>query len=752
MTELRVGDVLENRYRVDHPIAQGGMSTVYRCIDLRLGRAVAVKVIDERLNRDPEFRERFRSEARAMAKLSNPSLVDIYDFGSSGGHLFFVMELIDGGTLRELLAEQGTMPPHAAAAILQALLQGLTAVHRAGMVHRDIKPDNVLITQDHQVKLSDFGLIRPGNQKRLTNEKIVGTVSYLSPEQVNGAPIGPESDVYSAGIVGYEMLTGETPFHGDTPLARAVARTTTPVPPPSSAVPGIPRLVDELIASATALDPRQRFRNAGEFLDALNDVAQVLEFPKYEIPAPQNAAASRAAAVPTEIADVGVGPTTILTGQTADSQVNTAFPSNEETRFISGQPAETRFIDPDSAQMPNPATAQYQQNIEALRGADVRRDPRAPQRRPEYPSRPVKPVSNRSPWKLGFGVFFAVIAIAAIAVAGWWVGSGRYGEVPHILGMDTNTATQAVMAAGFSVSTEPAYSDTVPENYVVDSRPQSGGKAPQGSSITLLISQGQPTVPPIPAHRDQGDYQELLSQRTLNAQEGPSVYSDEVEEGFIVSVEPEPGSTVNTHSTVIVHLSKGPEPLRIPNLEGMDLTRAQEELESYGLKVGTITQSFDSTVDRDHVISTDPKPGDEAKKGDTVSLEVSSAARIPNVTGMNVEDAKAELAQLGIRVQEIRRDASMTDSDPEAVVAVSPPVDTVVDPESQQVTITVPGTIEVPSVIGFRGREAEAELTNLGFKVSYDSESSRSGMVISQSPDWLDNAPYGSTITLHTVG
>lgn len=751
MTELRVGDVLENRYRVDHPIAQGGMSTVYRCIDLRLGRAVAVKVIDERLNRDPEFRDRFRSEARAMAKLSNPSLVDIYDFGSSGGHLFFVMELIDGGTLRELLAEHGTMPPHAATAILRALLQGLTAVHRAGMVHRDIKPDNVLITQDHQVKLSDFGLIRPGNQKRLTNEKIVGTVSYLSPEQVNGAPIGPESDVYSAGIVGYEMLAGETPFHGETPLARAMARTTTPVPPPSSKVPGIPRLIDELIASATALDPSQRFRNASEFLDALNDVAQVLGLPNYEIPAPQNAAASRAAAVPTEVSEMTAGATTVLNSQATHSQAQAA-PHSEETRIIRDQPAETRFIDPRGDAIPDLPPRQYQQEVAPQPGAIVPRDPQLAQRRPEYASRPVKPVTNRSAWKLGFGVFFALITVAAIAVAGWWVGSGRYGEVPQILGLDTETATQAVMAAGFSVTTEAAYSDTVPEDSVVESRPQSGDKAPKGSSITLLISQGQPTVPTIPGSGDRRDYEQLLSERTLRSQEGASVYSEDVEEGFIVSVDPSPGSTVNTNSSVIIHLSKGAEPLVVPDLEGMELSSAREELQSMGLTVGKITQSFNSSVDRDHVISTDPEPGSDVKKGDTVRLKVSTAARIPNVTGIDVEDAKAELADMGIRVKEIRRDASMTDSDPQAVVSVSPPADTVVNPESQEVILTVPGTIEVPSVIGLQGRDAESKLSSLGFTVSYESDSSRSGLVISQSPDWLSSSPYGSTITLRTMG
>lgn len=212
MAQLEVGDVLEHRYRIDRPIARGGMSTVYRCVDLRLGRALAAKVMHDQYSQDDVFIHRFRREARAMAQLTHPNLVNVYDFSAEGDPVFLIMELITGGTLRELTAERGPMPPHAALAVMRSVLAGLIAVHDKGLVHRDIKPDNVLINGDHTVKLADFGLVRATSSQTVTSNQIVGTVSYLSPEQVTGANITAASDVYSGGIVLFELLTGTVPF------------------------------------------------------------------------------------------------------------------------------------------------------------------------------------------------------------------------------------------------------------------------------------------------------------------------------------------------------------------------------------------------------------------------------------------------------------------------------------------------------------------------------------------------------------
>ena len=243
------GVVLDGRYRVDGMIATGGMSTVYRGLDVRLDRPVALKVMDSRYSGDQQFLIRFQREARAVARLKDPGLVAVYDQGFDGRHPFLVMELVEGGTLRELLRERGPMPPHAVAAVLAPVLSGLAVAHRAGLVHRDIKPENVLISDDGDVKIADFGLVRAMAEAKITSTSVIlGTAAYLSPEQVGSGDASPRSDVYAVGILAYELLTGTTPFTGDSALAIAYQRMDNDVPAPSGAISGMPTQFDEFVA------------------------------------------------------------------------------------------------------------------------------------------------------------------------------------------------------------------------------------------------------------------------------------------------------------------------------------------------------------------------------------------------------------------------------------------------------------------------------------------------------------------------
>ena len=286
-----VGALLDDRYRVEAAIATGGMSTVYRGLDVRLDRPVALKVMDARYAGDHQFITRFQREARAIARLKHPGLVGIYDQGNDAAHPFLVMELVEGGTLRELLVERGPMPPHAVVAVLRPVLGGLAVAHRAGLVHRDIKPENVLISDDGEVKLVDFGLVRASAEAGITSTSVIlGTAGYLSPEQVLGRPTGPRSDVYAAGVMAFELLTGATPFTGDNALAVANQRLDRDVPPPSSLIDGVPPQFDALIARATARDPDDRFADAAAMDDALESVAAELGLPQFRVPAPRNSA------------------------------------------------------------------------------------------------------------------------------------------------------------------------------------------------------------------------------------------------------------------------------------------------------------------------------------------------------------------------------------------------------------------------------------------------------------------------------
>lgn len=293
-----VGIVLDGRYRVQTPIASGGMSTVYRGLDMRLDRPVALKVMDARYAGDHQFLARFQREARAIARLKHPGLVAIYDQGQDTTHPFLVMELVEGGTLRELLRERGPMPPHAVVAVLRPVLGGLGEAHRAGLVHRDIKPENVLISDDGEVKLVDFGLVRATAEAGITSTSVIlGTAGYLSPEQVGGHPTGPRSDIYSTGIMAFELLTGTMPFQGDNPLSVAHQRLDRDVAPPSSIIDGVPPQFDEFIARATARDPENRFPDAVAMGAQLDAIAEELGLPAFRVPAPQNSAGHAAATV-----------------------------------------------------------------------------------------------------------------------------------------------------------------------------------------------------------------------------------------------------------------------------------------------------------------------------------------------------------------------------------------------------------------------------------------------------------------------
>ena len=293
-----VGTLLDGRYRVEIPIATGGMSTVYRGLDVRLDRPVALKVMDARYAGDQQFLARFHREARAIARLKDPGLVAIYDQGNDAAHPFLVMELIEGGTLRELLRERGPMPPHAMAAVLRPVLSGLGVAHRAGLVHRDVKPENVLISDDGEVKLVDFGLVRAIAEAGITSTSVIlGTAAYLSPEQVTGTETGPRSDVYSAGIMAFELLTGTVPFKGDSSLLVAHQRLDRDVPAPSSLIEGVPGELDEFIARATRREPDERFTDASEMGAALSTIADELALPAFRVPAPRNSAQHAAATV-----------------------------------------------------------------------------------------------------------------------------------------------------------------------------------------------------------------------------------------------------------------------------------------------------------------------------------------------------------------------------------------------------------------------------------------------------------------------
>lgn len=333
--------MLDGRYLVQNKIACGGTSTVYRGLDVRLDRPVALKVMDSRYADDTQFLTRFRLEARTVARLKDPGLVAVYDQGQDGRQPFLVMELIEGGTLRELLAERGPMPPHAVVAVLRPVLSGLAAAHRAGLVHRDVKPENVLISDDGDVKIADFGLVRAVAAAGITSTSVIlGTAAYLSPEQVRNGNAGPRSDVYATGILTYELLTGHTPFTGDSALSIAYQRLDTDVPRPGAVIEGVPKQFDEFVACATARDPADRYADAIEMADDLNAIAEELALPDFRVPAPRNSAQHRSAAQHSRITQHGA------TAQRPVHHPTRQFTRGADDRLAPQQPIEHEYEPP----------------------------------------------------------------------------------------------------------------------------------------------------------------------------------------------------------------------------------------------------------------------------------------------------------------------------------------------------------------------------------------------------------------------
>ena len=394
-----LGSLVDRRYRIDALIARGGMSAVYLGRDQRLHRPVAVKVMDAAYRDDPVFLSRFEFEARAVAGLKHPGLINVYDQGIDDQVVFLVMELVEGGSLRELLRERGPMPPHAVSAALGPVLGGLGTAHAAGLVHRDVKPENILISDDGDVKIADFGLVRAVAEAGITSASVIlGTAAYLSPEQVESTRADARSDVYSTGVVMFELLTGRTPFHGDTPLGLAYARLTYDVPAPGDVVDGIPAQFDEIVLRATERDPANRYRDGFEMARALADASAQLRLPRFTVPAPQRSAERSTAARfrnrhPGHD-DVGASPDRIGPGGTA---------------LFDGPPTSRGAAAPDDAE---PAGHRF--SILDLDGS-------ADHEVPDFDEHDAEDSGSAVTVLVWLCLYAAVIA--AIAAGGWWIGA-----------------------------------------------------------------------------------------------------------------------------------------------------------------------------------------------------------------------------------------------------------------------------------------------------------------------------------------
>lgn len=617
--------MLEGRYRIDAPIARGGMSMVFRGVDTRLDRPVAIKVMDPKFAGDPQFLTRFEFEARAVAKLKHPALVAVYDQGLDGDHPFLIMELVEGGTLRELLRERGPMPPHAVRAVAEPVLAAIGVAHRAGLVHRDVKPENVLISDAGEVKIADFGLVRAVAAANTTSASVIlGTAAYLSPEQVTSGTADSRSDVYSFGLLIFEMLTGKVPFTGDTSLSVAYQRIENDVPPPSRFIAGVPPEFDDLVARATAREPAHRFADADEMAGALRAIAAQLQLPAYRVPAPKESAEHLSAAYR------AVTPPPRPEPRPAPER-HTPQPTQHTRVVTAPQPTSD-----DYDYRPAPGYGPVEQHSQALH-----------QPAPPYHGVDDRRRSRRTTW-----LWVAIVALLTlvVGVGGWWLGIGRFSSVPPVAGLDTNRAVAALQDAGFSTEIRQKASDTIPVGGVVGSDPSAGAKVTKGSTVAVLVSSGKPKVPDIKPGDDVKKVNQLIRDAGLLAVDAGETGSS-APKGSVAKVDPAPGTVLPTGGQVKVYRSNGAQPVKIPDVRGKTLEEATQVLTAAGLKVGETRTESDRAIEAGQVIGTDPVAGTTANSGDTITLLVSDSVKVPFLVGQSVGEARHKLEGLGLRVQ-----------------------------------------------------------------------------------------------------
>jgi eukaryotic-like serine/threonine-protein kinase len=622
-----LGALVDGRYRVTRRVARGGMATVYTATDERLGRTVAVKVIHPAQATDPRFLDRFADEAKTIARLTHPNVVAVYDQGIHAGLPYLVMEYVRGRTLREVLADRRQLQPVEALAILEQMLAAIAAAHRAGLVHRDVKPENVLVAEapsggaanlvDSVVKVADFGLARAveASAEDPTSGQLMATVAYVAPELVTAGHADPRTDVYAAGIVLFEMLTGRVPFDGDRPVEVAWQHVDQDVPPPSRYAPGLPAVLDELVARATRRDPGARPTDAGAMLA---EVQQARE----------------------DLGTAGAG------GHPASAATTTRMrPLADATMVVASVPP---------AAYPAPGTVYPSQRPSWARLPEA-----GHRRRAAGPSSTdrLRLLTGRLLGSPGTRVaaIAGLLALGLVVLLGaWWFGIGRYADAPKLVNMTRAQAEARATDTGFKVVIGPGqYREDVDKDVVLAQDPGAGDRLVKGGKITLTLSLGPERVKvPDVVGQTFAVAQAQLQAKKLTPVRGPDQYDATTPAGNVLTVKPDVNAEVKPGTKVTVTVSKGRPPVTVPNVVGQNVAQAQPALEQQGLIVDV------EQVDRPdrpagEVLDQDPKPGTGVERNTHIKLKVSKGPAlvvVPPVVGMPCLQGKQTLEALGLQV------------------------------------------------------------------------------------------------------
>ncbi|MGI8986760.1 MAG: Stk1 family PASTA domain-containing Ser/Thr kinase [Nocardioidaceae bacterium] len=609
--------MLDGRYRIEERIARGGMATVYTAVDTRLDRQVAVKVMHEGLGADQDFADRFVREARASARLNHPGVVAVFDQGEDEGTVYLVMEYVAGATLRDVIRKEAPLTPARALAVMEQVLQALGAAHQAGLVHRDVKPENVLIAPTGQIKVADFGLARAVTSTTAvtaTAGVLIGTISYVAPELVLHQGTDARSDVYACGVLLFELLTGRKPHEAENPIQVAYKHVHEDVPAPSSFQSGIPHYLDALVARATARDRDLRPTDAKLMLQQTRRVAIALGQGITDDP-DLVADLSPTTSIWTE--PTVAEPWDILVFEDQDQQATNRAARRAEhtavTPVAGGGPPVPR---------PGPSTAQSRSAIRSRRGAVL----------------------------LVLVLLLAVVA----ALAGWQLGVGRYTDVPEVSGLSLTEADAMAAAAGLSVTVaDERFDEAVPLDHVISSSPEAGGSVLEGGSIEVAVSLGKeryrvPDVVGLPLPEAEAKIRDA----GLTSTEPVDKFNRRYDAGVVADISIASGSMVKPDVQLELEVSKGRLPIDVPDTSGRARAAAERLLDEARL-VAVVDEVYDDAVPSGRVISQEPDGG-TAFKGDQIMIVVSlgpEVVEVPEVIAAGVDAATDELEMLGFVVE-----------------------------------------------------------------------------------------------------
>lgn len=644
------GRVLDDRYEVESRIARGGMATIYAALDRRLHRRVALKVMHPHLADDDEFVARFVREARSAAALSHPNVVQVFDQGNDGDVLYLAMELLPGRTLRDVIAERGALTPREALAVLEPMLDALDSAHRAGLVHRDVKPENVILTDDGRVKVADFGLARAIRGGHTQTGMLVGTVAYLAPELVTRGLADARSDVYAAGIVLFEMLTGRQPFTGEVPMQVAYRHVHEEVPRLSALVPTLPSELDDLATSAVARDPDDRPADAGDWLAAVRRVRAVLD---------DDVLDARPQVVPAQPAAPAAGSATELVAPAARPNPTQTLPQLNGLRSLRERRQREAMEDegdvlelPDDVEDVDDAgevdDGPQADGAVALRGGDKATD--------HGMRDDLRRMAAGRRLRGLVGLVMVLLLTFALAGGAWYLvsGPGAFTATPQLVNLSEGEARALLTANGLEIRVEQGdYSDTVPEGEIMRTRPESGERIRKNGAVSVYLSLGpsQSGVPKL-VGMTREEAERALEKAGLKVGAVSERNHDTVAEGQVIGSVPGAGKELRLGSSVDLVISQGPGETQVPDVRGRWLDEARQALADAGLTV-TVTEAANPDFETDRVLEQDPDPGQTVRRGSEVRLVVAAdveTTEVPDVVGWTMDDAEEHLEDLGFEV------------------------------------------------------------------------------------------------------